>query len=428
MEEIGYIIIKILLELFGTYTLGCYMRLFFHQQQVSKTRLFMAYGFRWLFMCVTDIGTSYPVWNTILSVLSIWLITTCYSGDLRKNISVTLKIYLLAFVAECLVAAQAKLVLVQPFEKIQQISIWNIIWVNLFFWIGTFILRKFHHLKEPMHTPKAFVISIIAIFLSVVLLEDMLVMHREENKTVWFISVLCVSLVVFVLIYLYDALAQIFQEKKQQELIQQEKIYYQAQAEVLEQNARRQKEYHHDRKNHFLIIAELLREKRYQEAENYLMQYEESQRQFEFECVTGNLVVDSLINYKLGIAREKNTMISMDISMPKIIPIDENAMVTVLGNLLDNAIEAVERLPENREMDIKIKYEKGILRLNVKNSYDGIVSIQKEQLHTRKKEKDRHGWGLKSVEDVAAQYHGDVQVQYDESYFCVKVSMYGGKI
>lgn len=99
-------------------------------------------------------------------------------------------------------------------------------------------------------------------------------------------------------------------------------------------------------------------------------------------------------------------------------------MTIILGNLLDNAIEASSKVEENPYINVKLKYDKGRLFLQVANPYAGELIEKSGKFITTKADKDNHGIGLESVKKVIQKYSGTMSVDYDDNIFSVVILMY----
>ena len=101
----------------------------------------------------------------------------------------------------------------------------------------------------------------------------------------------------------------------------------------------------------------------------------------------------------------------------------------ILGNLLENAVEAAERVKKKKYIKIQMKYDKGNLLIFLMNSYQGqLIKMKDERLKSTKSDAGNHGVGLPSVYRAAAKYNGIVTV--DDSIperFLVRVVLYGEK-
>lgn len=98
-------------------------------------------------------------------------------------------------------------------------------------------------------------------------------------------------------------------------------------------------------------------------------------------------------------------------------------MNIILGNLLENAIEAA-RQTEEKKLTVAIKEEKGVLKIHIENSYNGTLIQKGTRLLTTKKEKELHGLGLGSVENVVQKYHGEMEIEKEKNMFSVRVLLY----
>ena len=138
---------------------------------------------------------------------------------------------------------------------------------------------------------------------------------------------------------------------------------------------------------------------------------------------TGNLELDMILNHKLAKAEAMSCQIQSQIVIPCQLPVDGYDWNVLFGNLLDNAIEAMEQI-KDRFLEIRIQYERGILGIQVKNTFDGKVNKQGERLLTRKKQQALHGIGMQNISDVVDKYGGWKSINIDENIFEVQIVLY----
>lgn len=108
-------------------------------------------------------------------------------------------------------------------------------------------------------------------------------------------------------------------------------------------------------------------------------------------------------------------------------PFKSADMCLILGNLLENAVEATQKVEGRRYIKIKMKYDKNNLLIFMVNSYNGqLIKIDDKRLKSTKTDVRNHGIGLSSVNRAAAKYHGTVVIEDSiPEQFKIKVLLYG---
>lgn len=144
---------------------------------------------------------------------------------------------------------------------------------------------------------------------------------------------------------------------------------------------------------------------------------------------SGNIVIDSLISYWYMIAKEKKIEFLVNICVPMMMPFKGADICLILGNLLENAVEAAQRAEGNKYIKIKIKYDKNNLLVYVTNNYKGtLVKTKDYRLKSTKPDAENHGVGLASVNRAATKYHGTVMIEDSvPECFTVRVLLYGNQ-
>lgn len=167
--------------------------------------------------------------------------------------------------------------------------------------------------------------------------------------------------------YFYYRLQQIRREQEnvamQNELLAKN---YQVAKESYESNAR----LYHDMGNHFSIIQNYLADGKVEEAKVYLKKLEKNRTAYSVEQFTGIEAVDYILSQKAELARQKNVETSIHAEYPKDCNIDPIDLCTILTNLLDNAIEACEKLSETstKKLSITIRRINQFIIIQILNS------------------------------------------------------------
>lgn len=138
---------------------------------------------------------------------------------------------------------------------------------------------------------------------------------------------------------------------------------------------------------------------------------------------SGNPVIDAIIQAKLHVAKEKQVSIQISTKLAEEIIIDELELGIVLGNALDNAIEATEKLKTNDNKCINLSLMSTEGRISISVSNPVIENIDTEKLTTSKLDKERHGYGIKSIKTIVQKYDGIVLFSCENKMFNVSINM-----
>ena len=139
---------------------------------------------------------------------------------------------------------------------------------------------------------------------------------------------------------------------------------------------------------------------------------------------SGDVEIDSLLNYMLAQARKEQISVRTEVRLSDVSQHSFDINI-ILGNLLENAIEAA-RQAEEKKLSVNIKEEKGILKIHVENSYSGTLRQKGTKLLTTKKDSNLHGLGLGNVENIVQKYHGTMKIEKKDRLFSVQILLYLG--
>ena len=164
-----------------------------------------------------------------------------------------------------------------------------------------------------------------------------------------------------------------------------------------------------------MIQREILyRNEYYQDMERYQEQIQDI-RLAEEIIYSANPVVNAILKVKSVKAKEKEIPMQVTTLLPQRVSVDIGDMGVLYGNLLDNAIEAAMAVEqEKRYVHVESKFQEGRLLLSIKNSKpSGTSSCQQ----TSKKDKIKHGRGIRSVRKVAEKYGGELLLKDQGEHF-----------
>ena len=141
---------------------------------------------------------------------------------------------------------------------------------------------------------------------------------------------------------------------------------------------------------------------------------------------TGNDALDVILTEKRLIANYKQIELSCIADGKLLVFMNESDIYSLFGNLLDNAMEAVSKLhEENRVVGLSVKRVNQMVFVNVYNCFEGNIVFRNGLPITTKGNSDNHGYGLKSVELLAAKYGGKMNIKAEDGVFSVSILFSG---
>lgn len=174
----------------------------------------------------------------------------------------------------------------------------------------------------------------------------------------------------------------------------------------------------HDLRNQVFVLNDLLKEDKYDEAKQYINQLYNDVEKVTSVCYTGNSAVDSIINLKGDYARNRNISYMSKIKVNSI-DFDTISICRILGNAIDNAIEACERMEiDEKCVCIAMHQLDNKLIIEIENTS---LPVDVNNLITSKKNKEAHGIGMQSIRQTVESMNGYVSCNYENGYFSIKI-------
>jgi len=257
---------------------------------------------------------------------------------------------------------------------------------------------------------------------------NIFMLNIQLGKT-WYIEKSITSSIIVFLIN--AAIFRLYLSLSKEKELQKYNTVYEQQIELCNQHMRekeavmlRFRNARHDMKQHLIVLLNMLEHQETEQAADYL------RKQVHMDALedngisrTDNIVVDSLVNAKYSVALKAKINFTADIHIPMQLSYSGADLCILLGNILDNAIEASRKIPEEqRNISFFMKYESNVLILTVRNAFDGKLRKNRDgRMISLKEEPVNHGIGLESVRKVAEKYHGSVVTEVKQNIFIIKV-------
>ena len=364
----------------------------------------------------------------IITCTVIFLLTLCYESSKLKRISFAIFAYTLA---DSLLSASANTFRFIPATDLISFSPATHLHAGLWFNAIISISKRFFNKDAAMFVPRLF--WYLALVFSLNAFAGY-IMWRIDGQPINLAIATSTIMNLFgsiMMLVLYNAFYKMQKNSIEKATEQAEKEYYSSQLKLMQDSAEQIKSIRHDMKLH-LSAAKYLAEKDAQAAEEYLSNLLGDITKSEIYSDTGNISFDSIINFKLNNAKIENLKLELNSLIPSEIDINIADIVTILGNLLDNALEALAS-PKVSEKILKLDIElsKASLFIQIENTFDGNLKFAKgkngelNHLITRKENSNNnHGHGLKNIRHSVEKYNGQMTISCEDNVFSVAVVLY----
>ena len=245
---------------------------------------------------------------------------------------------------------------------------------------------------------------------------------ETDNANLEIVILAIVLVGINVLFYVLISQNQKLQKHKYESQLMAERILnYERHSEevsIIWENIRSVK---HDLNNHFLYLQAQLELGNTDMCKSYLAEIQSEVSSMGKLFKTGNAVIDYMVNVKLSRMTETKILVSGNAG--DFSDIKDADMTCILGNILDNAVEALEKVEKEKRLELHFTSTKNCRIILCKNSVSASVLDSNGDLHTTKVDSDYHGLGHIIVEEIVQKYGGFTDYFEDNGMFGVQVSI-----
>lgn len=257
------------------------------------------------------------------------------------------------------------------------------------------------------------------ILLSIIPLASLIIISVLVNVPylIKIISCICLIFINISYIIIFDRIAKKNYEIHRFSVIEEQNHYYKEKIANQQEVVRMR----HDLKNILITMDSFVLKKDVQAVKEQINALLETKVMCHDEF-TGSVVIDSILNAKLQKIKENNIKYTLNFQIPNDLKIKDNNIVevsSILGNLLDNAIEAVLRLEKDKEkiINVAIQYNTGKLIFDFQNTSNPVLIDFSHTLIKSEKEKDRYGIGISSIKERVDRLNGYYDFGYKEGKY-----------
>lgn len=182
----------------------------------------------------------------------------------------------------------------------------------------------------------------------------------------------------------------------------------------------------HDYHNHIQTMKACLAMGNLEELETYLNELDQDLTTVDTVIKTGNVMVDAILNSKISVAASRGIAVEAKAIVPGELDtsLSEVDVCLIIGNLMDNAIEACMKIEQERQRFIRVYMDilKGQLYIYIINAM-GENPRKAGSVYTSAKSRDNHGFGLMRIDEVVDKYHGYLDRQHEEGVFATEIML-----
>ena len=424
-----YIVVALICSFLATIILCRYYRLFFGSSRTSAAAEMICYFVLFLINTVVYLKINIPLIILSVNIVTRFLITYLYDGKLRHRILLSLFFCIISALIEAAVVFLFTYtpIRIDAANQYSLIHIFGPVFSTVFLYLFVLILSRIKRQNTRIKLP--FVHWILLLVIPLVSFYLILIIMSFEEANPRIVAVCCgLALILnFVAFYFYEIVVAFAVNKMEKQREEEKNRYYLRQLETMETFSESMRSFRHDLKNHTIAMKALLEKGQYAELKSYFADTF-VEKALSYDSIhSGNAVIDSILNYKRQEAAKKEIILKTAVSVPVQLEIPASDLAVILGNLLDNAVEAVGTLTGERFVDVTLSYKKGCLYLSVKNPYEGQILKSGDRILTTKKDREFHGCGLRNVKSIVDKNGGTMRIRTGNQMFVVDLMLFDSK-
>ena len=339
-------------------------------------------------------GTS-NIWLNILLFVCIFFVTIriLYTDSVRTLMATTIFMYMSGMCAELLVYYGKEFLAWTDDAEVTLLCtvLSKIVWYLIIKFTSLIIKLNRKAELNLQDWLEVFIVPVCSIWILI----SVFITGTLENYFWGFIVVFMILLINVFTYYLYDKAKENMEKQMREEILKNQCEYY-----------------------------TYLEKEDYEALKRYCSENLKFLDKKDFISNSGNLYIDSVVNYKADMAEKAGIKVIANTEVPQDAEMNAEDISICLGNLLDNAIEAVKELTEDRVIRLWITTDGNNIAISIKNRYKNALHKSGGRYLTSKEDDRMHGIGLSIVRQIVDQYAGEMEIREEDNVFDVMILMY----
>ena len=406
----SYDCIFMLLEVIYTLTVYKIINVFFTNKKINSVYEKILYAIFNIAIVVVYLKFNIPLLTIVANFIFILLLLSLiYDDTFKRKAIVTILIIFFLLISDILLfMIFINVVNENILQKNSFFDIYVVFIVNMIRYLFVLIVINFYKIRIEKNIPLIFSLPIA---LTAVI--------NGNNYKFIYINITLIFIVCIVSIYIFNKMVNVMSENARQRILIKQSEYYEKKIEADSKNINDTRKIKHDMKNHMYAIKNMAKNNMSKDIITYT---NDILGKIEGEKVyinTGNYLIDGILNVKFEEMKNQGIDFKYDVKIPEGIKLPEFEVITILGNLLDNAIEGVKLIKDNRYIEVFISYKDSNLLIKIVNTFDGLVIKDNKGFVSRKEEKTYHGIGLENVREQVEKSNGYMNIDTGNCMFTV---------
>lgn len=427
------IIINVVLAFLSTYLVVEYFQIFFEKREKNiVNRMIIFLYFVWQALALQGFEDMSAGIRLVFSVISVLMISFCFKGFFLEKVVFAIIYNAIWMLGELLIGS-IFLLIGLSIEKNENLG--SILSKIMLLFLIKALQRFFEHESIKVFSWKNNVLLLLLPLASMFITYHLFMLCDKVGNLTdkiisigIFISILVIDIVTFII---YIKISDGLELKRKNSIYQLEIDLYNEQIKEKENAMINFQKSRHDLKNKLIFLLDLVKDKKMSEAQTYIEELIDLRSLEKFGIShSGNSLIDALVNYKYDTAKRYAINFQVRLDIPVSFSLANSDLCIILGNALDNAIEAnMSSKIFKPYINLKMKYDQGNLVIIIENSFDGIIKRdERGNIISRKQDMVGHGIGVTSIQNAVIKYNGYMNTEIVDKIFKVIIVMHSNEI
>lgn len=402
-----------------TYTIYRFVSLFFDKQFQRKNTI-IGYLIYFIINSSCYLLINKDILNLLTNVGGLmFVILFLYRGSFTRKILALISSFGMALLTENI----AWIVFVK--EQNDSMAQFGFFFAVFLLFLFEIVIEKSFDISKGYELSMFRVISLVFISFGSMLISSVLIETTNSNKFMLITSLFILLIINITVFYLYDKLLNDFRIQMNENVYKSQLRMYKNQLQLMKNASDSYYSVKHDMTHHLLLLKEYIENDHKDKSISYINRITDDMVYNHGYISSKNECIDSILNYFITEVKKIDGQLYTEVIIPEKINIDEFDLNVILSNLLMNSYEAIKSI-EKKEINIKIKYDRGTLHISTSNPYSNHIEINPKTngFLSSKPSSKEHGIGLANVRRTVEKYNGNMNIDFSDNLFKVSIFLF----